>query len=89
MEQQSSPTEQSTINQEARDERRSVWKGAIEQELQSLITQAAGIRQRISTAKTATKRTYYQKKFNKISPQVMQMVAALERLNADNGDKVA
>lgn len=58
------------------------WTAAINAELQSLITEAASIRQNISTAKTQTKRNYYQKKFNKVSVQVRQMVAALQRVQS-------
>jgi hypothetical protein len=64
------------------DSRISQWRGAVEQEMQALITQAAQIRQQSNTAKTSTKRIYFNKKFKKISAEVMQMVAAMQRIDA-------
>lgn len=52
----------------------------IHSELQALITQAAEIRMSITSAKTKTKKKYYERKFAKISTEVRQMVAALEQL---------
>jgi hypothetical protein len=60
--------------------RRAQWKGAVEQELQACVQEAAGIRQKIATAKTRYKKEFYGKKFAKIQSKVMQMVAALQRL---------
>lgn len=62
--------------------RRSLWKAAVEQELQELVATASDVRQKINTAKTKTKRDFYQKKFDKIQPRVMQMVAALQHMQA-------
>lgn len=67
--------------------RRAQWKGAIQQELQMLVQEAAGIREKINTAKTQYKKTFYQKKFAKIQPRVMQMVAALQRLEVQDAAK--
>lgn len=58
------------------------WKAVIEAELQDLITQAASIRQNINGAKTNTKKVYFEKKFNKVSVQVRQMITALQRVNS-------
>lgn len=65
------------------DSRLGQWKLAAEAELQDLISQAAALRKEISGAKTATKRKYYEKKFAKVKPQVMQMVAVLQKLEAE------
>lgn len=66
--------------------RLSQWRGAIEQELQGLIKQASEVRTSISSAKTTTKKQYYEKKFAKISVQVRQMVTALQRMQSTGGD---
>jgi hypothetical protein len=62
--------------------RRAQWRGAVEQELQLCVQEAAGIRKKITDAKTKYKKEFYQKKFTKIQTKVMQMVAALQRLQA-------
>lgn len=56
------------------------WQAALEQELRELMLRAATVRAEITKAKTAAKREYYEKKFKKITPQVMQMLTALERV---------
>lgn len=62
------------------------WRVAVEQELQELITHATQIRQLSNEAKTKTKRTYYNKKFKKVSSDVMQMVAAMQRIDAHRAE---
>lgn len=47
----------------------------------SLITEAAGIQQKISTAKTAAKREYYGKKMKKISKELQRVLATKQLLN--------
>ena len=69
--------------------RRRQWRGAIEQELQACVQQAAAIRQNINTAKTQYKKTFYQKKFTKIQTKVMQMVGALQRLQMHEAQAAA
>lgn len=59
----------------------SQWKDAVQGELQDLISRASEIRQLIASAKTETKRAFYKKKFAKIQPQVLQMVAAIQHLD--------
>ena len=56
------------------------WKGAIQMELQELVGQAADMRKKINEAKTQYKKDYYNKKFLKTQTKVMQMVAALQRI---------
>lgn len=73
--------------EQAVDNRLTQWKEAVQSELQHLITEAADIRKQISTAKTATKRQYFEKKFAKVKPQVMQMVAALQKLETAEAEK--
>lgn len=63
-------------------DRRAQWKGAIQQELQVCVQQAAEIRKKITDAKTKYKKEFYGKKFAKIQSKVMQMIAALQRLEA-------
>jgi len=63
--------------------RRSQWKHAVEQELQILVSQASVLREKINTAKTNYKKQFYGKKFSKVQTQVMQMVAALQRFQAN------
>lgn len=57
-----------------------LWRQTIDAELQSTITEAASLRQKISEAKTDVKRKYYNKKFKKISDQVMQLLAVQSQL---------
>lgn len=64
--------------------RRSQWKQAVEQELQILVSQASVLREKINTAKTNYKKQFYGKKFSKVQTQVMQMVAALQRFQAND-----
>lgn len=64
----------------ATSERLAQWKGAVDLELQDLIKQASEIRANISKAKTPYKRAFYEKKFKKITPKVLQMVAAAQRI---------
>lgn len=61
-------------------DRLSTWEGAVELELQDLITQAAKIRQEMNASKTPTKRKYFDKKFKKVTSDVMQMITTLDRL---------
>jgi seryl-tRNA synthetase len=67
-------------------DRTALWRGAVEQELQSLIATASQIRKEVSTAKTATKKKYFSKKFKSITTQVMQMLTALERVKAQQSE---
>lgn len=76
-----SPTNETEIPA-MKDERRAMWRGAVEQELQSLVTEAAKIRKSIGEAKTLTKKTYFNKKFKKCQAQVLQMVGTLQRLQS-------
>ena len=62
------------------EQRISEWTGAIEQELQELVQQAASIRQNIVGAKTTVKKQYFEKKFKKVQQDVMSMLATLQRL---------
>lgn len=64
----------------ARSQRMETWRLTIEQELQSLITQAADMRQTINAAQTSVKKKYYTKKFKKISEQVVQLLAIQSQL---------
>lgn len=61
---------------------RAMWRGAIEQELQSLVRTASEVRQKIDTAKTEFKKKFYNNEFKKIQQKVMQMVTALQRIQA-------
>lgn len=65
-----------------KDERRALWRGAVEQELQSLVQEASQIRKAITESKTLTKKTYFNKKFKKCQAQVLQMVGTLQRLQS-------
>lgn len=67
---------------QATDDRLNLWRGAVEQELQDLVKKAAFYRQQINTAKTKTKSNLYEKKFKKITTEILRMVAAKERLDA-------
>lgn len=64
--------------------RRAQWRQAVEQELQILVSQASVLREKINTAKTNYKKQFYGKKFSKVQTQVMQMVAALQRFQAND-----
>ena len=56
------------------------WQQTVEQELQELVTTAAQLRQTITSAKTATKKQYFEKKFKKVQHDVMSMLVTLQRL---------
>lgn len=66
--------------------RLATWRGAVEQELQSLVQQASEIRRNIDTAKTSVKKKYYAKKFKKVTNEVLQMVATMQRLDAQGAE---
>lgn len=68
--------------QQTSNSRLAQWRGAVEQELQHLITEASRYRKELDTAKTDVKRRYFKKKFTAVTQQVMQMVATLQRLDA-------
>lgn len=78
------PEQLEAMRVNAAAERKAQWKGAIEQELQSLVNEAAGIREKITTAKTQYKKEFYSKKFSKVQSRVMQMLVALQRLEAQD-----
>lgn len=63
-------------------QRRAMWRGAIEQELQLLVGKASEVRKNIDEATTKVKVDLYTKKFKKIQEKVMQMVTALQRIQA-------
>ena len=69
---------------EAEAIRRKEWINALQAGLQEQVQKAADIRKKIVEAKTKTKKEYYQKKFNKVQPKVMEMVAMLQRLQAQD-----
>jgi len=77
-----SPETKAALRLELEADRRAQWKGAVEQELQADVQRAAVIRKKISDAKTNYKKEFYGKKFTEIQSKVMQMVAALQRLQA-------
>lgn len=58
------------------------WDSAINAELQDLITTASNYRQAISSAKTGTKRAFYEKKFKKVQTQIIQMLTAKNQIQA-------
>jgi hypothetical protein len=72
--------------QQVLTERTAMWRGAVEQELNALIIEASRIRKEIDSAKTQLKKQYFQKKFKKITTQVMQMLTALERVKAQQAE---
>jgi hypothetical protein len=77
------------VNPEVMDiakQRLAKWRGAVEQELQSLVQQASEIRRNIDTAKTNVKKQYYAKKFKKVTNEVLQMVATMQRLDAQGAE---
>lgn len=68
------------ISIQPREQRLQEWETFIGQELQMLVQRAASIRQNITSAKTAAKRQYFEKKFKKTQQEVMSMVATMERV---------
>lgn len=63
-----------------RQQRMETWRVTIEQELQTLLNEAAEMRRTIIDAKTSTKKKYYNKKFKKISDQVVQLLTVQSQL---------
>lgn len=61
-------------------DRLDLWRATIDEELQHAITLASELRQKISESKTVTKRNYYDKKFQKVSDTVMQLIAVKSQL---------
>ena len=57
------------------------WKAGITQELDALLIEASHLQRSISLSTTNVKRAYFKKKAAKITPRVMQMLAALQRLD--------
>lgn len=57
-----------------------LWRATIDAELQQAITEAARLRQLISESKTQVKKDYYNKKFQKVSDTVMQLLAVQSQL---------
>lgn len=70
------------ITSDVKELRKQEWKRAVEAELQPLIIEAARLRGIITSAKTQTKRNFYQKKFNKIHATVLQYVDLIQKLEA-------
>lgn len=64
------------------DARLDLWQAAAEAELHDLVQQAAHIRTNITSAKTQTKKQYFEKKFKKVQLDVMRMLTTLERVKA-------
>lgn len=69
---------------EVQDMRRDGMKAAVQQHLQQLLVHAAELRKLIDNAKTNAKKAYYQKKIGKLNGEVMQMVVAMQRLEAQH-----
>lgn len=61
-----------------------VVRDVVTAELRDLLIEASALKQNINDAKTVAKKQYYTKKFEKVSTQIIQMTAALERM--PNGD---
>lgn len=75
-------SEQPEVEIDLKELRLKQWRDAIEADLQQLIIEAAKIRKNITEAKTKYKKDFYTKKFNKVSAQIRQYVAALQRLGS-------
>lgn len=67
-------------------ERLELWRKTVQVELQDLMQQASALRHTIDTAKTETKKRLYRKKFKKVTDQVLQMLAALQRLDTQGAN---
>ena len=67
-------------------DRLDLWRATIDAELQQAITTASELRQKIADSKTTTKRDYYNKKFQKISDTVMQLIAVKSQLPPASAD---
>lgn len=70
-----------TTEHELKTQRLSELHSQIETELQQSVTEAARIRQLITTAKTDCKRKFYEKKFSTIRDSVRQGVTALQQIS--------
>jgi len=62
--------------------RLSEWQGMVEQEIQTLMMDAARLRKIMNESKTSTKREYYDKKFKKVSNEALKLVNILQVINA-------
>lgn len=69
---------------EIQDMRRAEMKAAVQQHLQSLLVVAGQLRQKINESKTDYKKKYYSKKMSKVNGEVMSMIAALQRFEAQH-----
>jgi hypothetical protein len=69
-----------TLRNAVTEERVGQWTSMMEHDLQQLVRQAAEIQQKINSAKTTTKRKYYEQKFKKTQNDVMSSLATLQRL---------
>lgn len=63
-----------------------LWRDTIDAELQQAITTASEIRQKLSESKTQVKKDYYNKKFQKVSDTVMQLIAVKSQLPPESVD---
>lgn len=71
----------SNHDRELKKQRLSAFQAQIEAELQQNISEAARIRQQITTAKTDYKRQFYEKKFSKVSKSVRHGVATIQQIS--------
>lgn len=71
----------------AAEDRAAQWKTVVKAELRELIENASALHQKITEAKTAYKKQFYDKKFQKVSIEIKRMVAVLNRLEENYKEK--
>lgn len=62
-------------------QRINMWRDTVEEQSRVLLKEAASVRESINTAKTATKRKFYTKRFKKITSELLKLLFTIEQLN--------
>ncbi len=79
---QANPGDPTAANHSVKVQRLLEIKQAIQADIQPILAEASAIQKQISASKTATKKKFYEKKFNKIKQQTLQYVSTLQQIDA-------
>lgn len=70
-----------TNKQELKQQRMDAWANDIQSDIKQLLNTASSLQKEIAGSKTQTKRSFYQKKFNKVRKELFLQMAAVDRLS--------
>lgn len=71
--------------EDLRTKRLKEFESNISQHLQRCLTEASEVKAKANSAKTATKKRFYEKRFNKITKEAKQAIVALQQIKAVAG----